>query len=144
MILWEAEIEFPIWGLSLSPSISHVLSVGSASYVAGPDPNPDQNDLKVFASCNVPQGWGPAQHSVSLRSEGFSQPRTSRNLAEKLCTSCLENIHHFSCLSSSSDHTYIVSLLLSVPMKQFCFTVQKYLFPSIHPSREIMPVVIGE
>ena len=127
MILWEAETEFPIGGLSFSPSISYVLSVGSASYAAGPDPNPDQNDFKVIASCCVPQRWGPAQHSVSLRSEGFSQPRTNRNLAEQLCTSCLENIHHFSCLSSNFDHTYLVSLLLSVPMKQFCFTVQKYL-----------------
>lgn len=65
MILWEAEIEFPIWGLSFSPSMSHVLSMGSASYVAGPDPNPDQNDFKVFASCNVPQGWGSAQQCES-------------------------------------------------------------------------------
>ena len=142
-------VEFPIWGLSFSTSMSRVLSVGSASYVAGPDPNPDQNDFKVFTSCNVPQGWGSAQHSVSLRSEGFSQPRTrssGRNLAgEQLCASCLENTHHLSCLSSSFYHIYIVSLLLSVPMKQFfCFTVQKYLFPSIHPSREIMPMVTGE
>lgn len=44
----------PHLGPLISLSMPHVLSMGSANYVAGPAPNPDQNDFKAFVSCNVP------------------------------------------------------------------------------------------
>lgn len=68
MILWEVETDFPNWGLPF------LLSMGSANYVPSPIQNPNENDLGSLCFLWHPLRMGIMQSSVSLRSEGFSQP----------------------------------------------------------------------